>query len=87
MEVENLLHDHVELPHVLDLAVHQVNFFGWMGTGDHSETPLLLLLFYQSTPSCLKVMGWLGWVAHVIFVSAHVLWVLTFDLGLRLDCI
>ena len=28
-----------------------------MGKGDHSETLLLLALFYQSTPSCLKVMG------------------------------
>ena len=31
---------------------------------------LLIALFYQSTPSCLKVMGWGGWVAHVILVSA-----------------
>ena len=28
--------------------------------GGHSELLLLLALFYQSTPSCLKVMG--GWV-------------------------
>ena len=28
--VENLLIDHVELPHVLDLAVHLVNQFGWL---------------------------------------------------------
>ena len=28
-----------------------------MGKGDHFETLLLLALFYQSTPSCLKVMG------------------------------
>ena len=44
-------------PHVLDLAVH---LFGWMGKGDHSETLLLLVLFYQSTPSWLKVIGWVG---------------------------
>ena len=49
--------EHVELPHVLDLAVHLVNFFGWVSQGDHSEPLLLLALFYQSTPSCLKVMG------------------------------
>ena len=28
-----------------------------MGKGNHSETLLLLALFYQSTPSCLKVRG------------------------------
>ena len=38
MRVDNLLHDHVELPHVLDLAVHLVFFCGWMGQGNHSET-------------------------------------------------
>ena len=60
---------HVELPLVLDLAVHLVNFFGWMSQGGHSEPLLLLALFYQSTPSCLKVGGgcvqaamwWGGW--------------------------
>ena len=45
------------IDNVLDLAVHLVNFFGWTGQGDHSETLLLLALFYQSTPSCLKVRG------------------------------
>ena len=49
--------EHVELPHVLDLAVHLVIFFGWFSQGDHSEPLLLLALFYQSTPSCLKVIG------------------------------
>ena len=34
-------------------------FFGWMSQGGHSEPLLLLALFYQSTPSCLKVSG--GW--------------------------
>ena len=34
MGVDNLFHGHVELPHVLDLAVHLVNFFGQMGKGD-----------------------------------------------------
>ena len=39
-----------------------------MSQGGHSEPLLLFALFYQSTPSCLKVIGW---VAHVILVSAH----------------
>ena len=30
-----------------------------MSQGGHSEPLLLLALFYQSTPSCLKVIG--GW--------------------------
>ena len=57
--VDKLLLEHVGLPHVLDLAVHLVNFFGWMSQRGHSEPLLLLAPFYQSTPSCLKVMG--GW--------------------------
>ena len=61
--MDKLLLKHVGLPHVLVLAVHLVNFFGWMSQGGHSEPLLLLALFYQSTPSCLKVRGWLvGWV-------------------------
>ena len=43
--VEHLLQDHGELHHVLNFAIHQVNFFGWMGVGNHSETLLLLVLF------------------------------------------
>ena len=31
-----------------------------MSQGGHSEPLLLLALFYQSTPSCLKVIGWWG---------------------------
>ena len=84
--IDKLLLEHVGLPQVLDLAVHLVNFFGWMSQGGHSEPLLLLALFYQSTPSCLKVRGWVGWVAHVIIVSAQVLLVLTlglWTLGLR----
>ena len=52
--------------------------------GGHSEPLLLLALFYQSTPSCLKVGG--GVVAYVIIVSAQVPLVLTlglWTLGLR----
>ena len=59
--IDKLLLEHVELPHILDLAVHLVIFLGWMSQGGHSEPLLLLALFYQSTPSCLKVMGGAGW--------------------------
>ena len=57
--IDKLLHEHVGLPHILDFPVHLVNFFGWMSQGGHSEPLLLFALFYQSTPSCLKVRG--GW--------------------------
>ena len=36
-----------------------------MSQGGHSEPLLLLALFYQSTPSCLKVRGGVGWVGWV----------------------
>ena len=39
-----LLLELVGLPNVLALAVHQVNFFGWMDQGDHSWYPITLLL-------------------------------------------
>ena len=55
--IDILLLEHVGLPHILDLAVHLVNFFGWMSQGGHSEPILLLALFYQSIPSWLKVIG------------------------------
>ena len=32
-----------------------------MSQGGHSEQLLFFALFYQSTPSCLKVMGGVGW--------------------------
>ena len=54
--INKLLFEHAGLPNVLDLAVHLVNFFGWMSKEGHSEL-LLSALFYQSTPSCLKVRG------------------------------
>ena len=44
--IGKLLLEHVGLPHVLDQAVHLVNFFGWMNQGGHSERLLLLALFY-----------------------------------------
>ena len=70
--IHNLLLEHVGLPHVLVLAVHLVNFFSWVSQGGHSEQLLFFALFYQSTPSCLKVIGGgVGWVAHVIIVSAQ----------------
>ena len=31
--LDNLLLEHVGLPHVLVLTVHLVNFLGWMGKG------------------------------------------------------
>ena len=45
--------------HVLDLVVNLVNFFGWKGRGDYSETLSLKVLLNQSTPSWFKVVG--GW--------------------------
>ena len=42
---------------VLVLAVHLVNFLGWVGQWDHSKTFLPLELFCLSTPSWLKVGG------------------------------
>ena len=60
--IDKLLLEHVGLPHVLVLAVHLVNFFSWVSQGGHSEQLLFFALFYQSTPSCLKVMGGVvGW--------------------------
>ena len=71
--IDKLLLEHVGLPHVLVLAVHLVNFFSWVSQGGHSEQLLFFALFYQSTPSCLKVGGGGGGVvAHVIIVSAPV---------------
>ena len=55
--IDKLLLEHVGLPHVLDLAVHLVKFFCWMSQGSHSEKLLFFALFYQSSPSCLKVRG------------------------------
>ena len=52
---------YIGLPHVLVLTVNLVNFFSWVSQGGHSEQLLFFALFYQSTPSCLKVMGGVGW--------------------------
>ena len=60
--IDKLLLQHVGLPHVLVLAVHLVNFFSWVSQVGHSEQLLFFALYYQSTPSCLKVMGGVvGW--------------------------
>ena len=67
---------------MLVLAVHLVNFFSWVSQGGHSEQLLLFALFYQSIPSCLKVMGWgVVVVAHVILVSAQILLCFGLDFG------
>ena len=61
--IDKLLPEHVGLPHLLVLTVHLVNFFSWVSQGGHSEPLLFFALFYQSTPSCLKVRGGVvvGW--------------------------
>ena len=46
------------MSYVLVLAVHLVNFFSLVSQGGHSEQLLFFGLFYQSTPSCSKVIGW-----------------------------
>ena len=42
--IHNLLLELVVLPNVLALALHQVNYFGWMEKGDHSWYQTILLL-------------------------------------------
>ena len=59
--LDNLQHEHVELPHVLDLAVHLVPLQTWVGRGGHTET-----LRYLANPNSSGV------VAHVIIVSPQV---------------
>ena len=62
-----------------------------MSQGDHSEQLLLLALFYQSTPSCLKVIGGRGGVGggpEDFIVSPSPNWALGLGvrgLGLGLD--
>ena len=51
-----------------------------MGKGDHSETLLLLALFYQSTPSCLKVRG-----GNLECAGGHVELPLVLDLAVHLE--
>ena len=42
--IHNLLLELVVLPNVLALALHQVNYFGWMDQADHSWYQTILLL-------------------------------------------
>ena len=42
--IHNLLLELVGLPNVLVLALHQVNYFGWIDQGDHSWFQTILLL-------------------------------------------
>ena len=42
--IHNLLLELVVLPNVLALALHQVNYFGWMDQGDHFWYQTVLLL-------------------------------------------
>ena len=42
--IHNLLLELVVLPNVLALALHQVNYFGWMDQVDHSWHQAILLL-------------------------------------------
>ena len=42
--IHNLLLELVVLPNFLALALHQVNYFGWMDQGDHSWYQTILLL-------------------------------------------
>ena len=80
---DKLLLEHV---HVLDLIVHLVNIFGWMIQGGHSEQLLLLALYYQRTPSCLKVRGGWGGCPCDFSVSpdSQTLGLWTLDLGLTI---
>ena len=66
--VDNLLLDHVELPHVLDLAVHLVNLVSWIVKVDHSKT------FFNISTSLLEhsFIVKSGWVANGILVTAPV---------------
>ena len=42
--IYNLLLELLALPNVLALALHHVNYFGWMDQGDHSWYQTILLL-------------------------------------------
>ena len=63
--IDKLLLELVGLPHILDLAVHLVNFFGWMSQGGHSE-PLLLIAFFIDK-LLLEHVG----LPHVLDLAVH----------------
>ena len=74
-KIDDVLTEHGGLLHVLPLAVHP-EFFLLDKWGDHSEPFLLFEVYCGTPPSCLKVMGGVGWwggvvVAHEILVSAQ----------------
>ena len=52
--VDNLLPEHVELPHVLDLAVYLIHLTTWMVWGGHTET------FSLEHSFMAKSYGWGG---------------------------
>ena len=58
-DFDNLLLDHVGLHQVVIVTIPLV-FLCWMGKGDHPKTFLLKALYCQSTPSWLKVWGWVA---------------------------
>ena len=51
--VDNLLHEHVELPHALDIAVHLVPLQTWVGREGHTET----LRYLANVIEILEFMG------------------------------
>ena len=67
---DNVLLEHGGLPHVLPLAVHLI--FTWTGREGHPKSLLLFEFSCWRPPSCLKVVGGVGWVAHKSLVSAPV---------------
>ena len=83
--VDSLIPEHVELPHVLDFAVHLVQLTTWMGIASgQGGSPL----FPLSTPSWLKVVGGVGWCPCYFSVTpvpiGHWTWILDwFGIGSR----
>ena len=57
--VDNLLPDHVELPHVLDLAVHLLQLITRMGRRGHTET-FSLDLWAKFESRGLDLSDWIG---------------------------
>ena len=79
--VDNLLPEHVELPNVLDLAVHLVQLMTWMGREVHFTSSLehsfiLKSYWWGGVETCSRPCGdvqsamwWGGVVAYGIIVS------------------
>ena len=74
---------------LLSLSIWSIFLAGWVKSqGGHSEQLSFSALFYQSTPSCLKVLGGMvGWVGgpcdYCVRPSPFGLHFGTLDLGLR----